>query len=77
MSTANLKIEIIKKITQLKESNVMEEINRLLDFELEKGIFKLTTKQQARILEAREEYKAGKVLSENEANKKNQEWLTK
>jgi len=77
MSTANLKIEIIKKITQLKESNVMEEINRLLDFELEKGIFKLTTKQQARILEAREEYKAGKVLSENEANKKIQEWLTK
>lgn len=77
MSTANLKIEIIKKITQLKESNVMEEINRLLDFELEKGIFKLTTKQQARILEAREEYKAGKVLSENEANKKIQELLTK
>ena len=77
MSTANLKIEIIKKITQLKESNVMEEINRLLDFELEKGIFKLTTKQQARILEAKEEYKAGKVLSENEANKKIQEWLTK
>lgn len=77
MSTANLKIEIIKKITQLKESNVMEEINRLLDFESEKGIFKLTTKRQARILEAKEEYKAGKVLSENEANKKIQEWLTK
>jgi len=77
MSTANLKIEIIKKITQLKESNVMEEINRLLDFESEKGIFKLTTKRQARILEAKEEYKAGKVLSENEANKKIQGWLTK
>lgn len=77
MSTANLKIGIINKITQLKENNVIEEINRLLDFELEKGIFKLTTKQQARILDAKEEYKAGKVLSENEANKKIQEWLTK
>ena len=77
MSTANLKIDLINKITQVKESYVIEEINRLLDFELEKGIFKLTAKQQARILEAKEEYKAGKVLSENEANKKIQEWLTK
>ena len=77
MRSANLKIDIINMITQLKESYVIEEINRLLDFELEKGIFKLTTQQQARILEAKEEYKAGKVLSENDANKKIQEWLTK
>lgn len=77
MSTANLKIDLINKITQLKESYVIEEINRLLDFELEKGIFKLTSKQQSRILEAKEEYKTGKVLSENEANKQIQEWLTK
>ena len=77
MSTANLKIDLINKITQLKESYVIEEINRLLDFELEKGIFKLTPKQRTRILEAKEEYKAGKVLSESEANKQIEEWLTK
>ena len=77
MSTDNLKIDLIKKITEVKDSYVIEEINRLLDFELEKGIFKLTRKQQSRILEAKEEYKAGKVLSENEANKQIQEWLIK
>ena len=77
MSTANLKIDLINKITQLKETYVIEEINRLLDFELDKGVFKLTSKQKARILEARDEYKAGKILSENEANKRIQEWLTK
>ena len=77
MSTANLKIDLIHKITQLKESYVIEEINRLLDFELERGIFKLTSKQHDRILEAKEECKAGKVLSEKEANKQIQEWLTK
>ena len=75
MSTANLKIDLIKKITLLKERFVIEEINGLLDFELEKGIFKLTSKQKARILEAKEEYKAGKVLSESEANKQIEEWL--
>ena len=77
MSSANLKINLINKITLLKESHVIEEINRLLDFELGEGIFKLTSKQHARILEAKEEYKAGKVLSENEANKQIKEWLTK
>ncbi len=77
MSAANLKIELINKTTQLKENHVIEEIKRLLDFELQQGFFKLTAKQQARILEAKEEYKAGKILSENQANKKIQEWLTK
>lgn len=56
---------------------MFEEINRLLDFVLEKSIFKLTSKQQSRILEVKEKYKAGKVLSENESNKQIQERLTK
>ncbi len=77
MNTANLKIDLINKITQIKESYVIEEINRMLDFESDKGIFKLTAKQKDRILEAQKEYKSGKVLSEKEANKQIQEWLTK
>jgi predicted transcriptional regulator len=77
MTTANLKIDLIKKITQLKESYVIDEINRILDFELDKGIFNLNSKQKARILEGKEEYKAGKVFKEKEANKQIQEWLTK
>lgn len=77
MTTANLKIDLINKITQLKESYVIEEINRILDFELDKGIFKLNPKQKARILEGKVEHKAGKVLSEKEANKQIQEWFTK
>ena len=77
MTTANLKIDLINKITQLKERYVIDEIKRILDFESDKGIFKLNSKQKARILEGKEEYKAGKVLSEKVANKQIQEWLTK
>ena len=68
---------MINKITQLKESHVIEEINRILDFESGKGIFKLTTKEKNRIFEGKSEYRAGKILSEKEANKQIQEWLTK
>ena len=77
MTTANLKIDLINKITQLKNSYVIDEINRILDFESDKGVFKLNSKQRNRILEGKKEYKAGKVLSEKEANKQIQEWLTK
>lgn len=77
MTTADSKIDLINKITQLKESYVINEINRILDFKLDKGIFKLTPKQKARILEGKAEYKSGKVLSEKEANKPIQQRLTK
>ena len=77
MPTSNLKINLINRITQLKESYVIDEINRILDFELDEGSFKLNSTQKARILEGREEYKAGKVLTEKEANKQIQEWLSK
>jgi hypothetical protein len=77
MTTNDLKIELINKITQVKESYVIDEINRMLDFELEEGIFNINSIQRDRILEGKEEYKLGKVLSENEANKQIQEWLTK
>jgi hypothetical protein len=52
-------------------------MNRMLDFELDKGIFILPAKQKASILEGKEQYKSGKVLSEKAANKQIQEWLTK
>ncbi len=77
MTTANLKIDLIRKITQLEESHIIEEINRIVDFELDKGIFKLNSKQKASILEGKDEYKTGKLLLEKEANKQIQEWLTK
>ena len=68
---------MVYRIAQLKENYVIDEINRILDFELGEGSFKLNSKQKARILEGREEYKAGKVLTEKEANKQIQEWLSK
>lgn len=46
MSTANLKIELINKITQIKETTVTKELQRLIDFELNEGVFKLTTAQK-------------------------------
>ncbi len=77
MNTANLKIELINKITLLQDSGVIKEIQRVLDFELNEGIFKLTNAQKKRISEAKSEIKQKKILSESASNKEISEWLDK
>lgn len=71
MSTAELKLDVIKKITNLKEVHIIEEIQKLLDFELDKGIFQLNNAQRKRILEAKED----DITSEDDANLEIEEWL--
>lgn len=77
MNTANIKIDLISKISQLQDSNVIMEIKKVLDFELNEGIFKLSTGQKKRISEAKDEIKQKRTLSESKANKEIDEWLGK
>lgn len=77
MNTAQLKVNVINQITLLKQDYLVEEIKRLLDFELGQGVFKLSLKQKERITEAKQEYKKGKIVSEKIANKQIDEWLKK
>ncbi len=53
MSTAELKLDLIQKITDLKEIRIIEELQNLLDFETDRGIFKINPAQRNRILEAK------------------------
>ncbi len=71
MSTAQLKIDLINKITNLKEVYVIEEIQNPGDFELDTGIFQLNKAQKNRIIEAQKDG----TLSEEQANKEIEEWL--
>ena len=77
MSTANLKIDIINRITQIQDNNVIKELKRLLDFETSQGVFKTSPDQKRRIIQAKSEIKNRKVLSEVAANKQIEEWLGK
>ena len=74
MNTSELKLDIIQKITELKEVRVIEEIKKLLDFELN-DIYELSESQKNRVAEAREEYTNGNFLTEEEADKEIGQWL--
>lgn len=71
MSTAELKSDIIARIQNIKESHIIEEIKQLLDFELDNGVFKLSSTQRNRLIEAESDH----VLSEEEANNDIEKWL--
>lgn len=75
MSTAELKIDIINKIATLKEVRIIEEIQKLLDFELNKDVFQLNAEQRKRMTEAQQEYKTAKILTAEQADKDIDEWL--
>lgn len=76
MSTAELKIELITRIANTKESHIIEELRKFLDFELENNVFELNLQQQQRVSEAKAEYLSGNVLTEQQADKEIEEWLS-
>jgi hypothetical protein len=47
------KLTLLIKITKLKEGRIIEEINKLLDFELDNSEYKLSIAQRNRILESK------------------------
>lgn len=77
MSSAELqlKLDVINKITELKEIRVIQEIKKLLDFELDEEVFVLSKQQENRIAEARKEYANGEISNDEEVNKEIEQWL--
>lgn len=71
MDTAELKNNLINKIANIKEIRIIEELQKLLDFETDNGIYQLNDAQRNRILEAKKD----DVLSDEEANLEIEEWL--
>jgi len=75
MNTAELKKDIINKITALDEVRIVEEIRKLLDFELDKEVFRLNKSQKLRIEEAQQELQNTEILTEKQADKDIEAWL--
>ena len=76
MSTAELKIDLISRIANTEEPCIIEELCKLLDFELNVDVYKLNAQQQQRVNEAQAEYAAGNVLSELQADESIDQWLS-
>ncbi|MDH6304747.1 hypothetical protein M2459_001484 [Parabacteroides sp. PF5-5] len=75
MSTDGLKIDLISRIVNTSDLGIIKELRKLLDFELEKEAYLLTSEQEQRLCEAKAEYRAGHILPEQQADEIIEQWL--
>lgn len=76
MSTVELRENLIKKIKKTTDKNILEEAYRLLEMEAS-GIYKFTSDQKKEINKSRLQIKKGQTLTNKEADKEIDEWLSK
>ena len=75
MNREELKIDVINKINQLKYPHIIEDIQKLINFELSTDLYNLSEEQINRVKEAKEEYQNSEILNKQEANQEIEKWL--
>lgn len=75
MSTTELKIDLINRISNTDDPGIIQELKKLLDFELDKAKYQLSSEQELRLKEAQNEYLSGSFLSEKQADETIEKWL--
>lgn len=78
MSTIELRNKVIDKIRKIKNEDLLNEVNRLIEIETSDiEVYKFSNEQNAAIEEAENQIKNGEFLTDEEATKDIEEWLKK
>jgi predicted AAA+ superfamily ATPase len=78
MSTTELKLEIINKITSITDTEILSEIYRLVNLESNmETSYKLSEEEKKAIELGLKEVKEGRLYSNEQADNLIQEWLKK
>lgn len=73
----DLKEQLIKKIQETTDKDILEEVYRLLEINFNDEVYNLTNEQKNAIKEAQKQIKKGDYLTEEQANNQVEEWLKK
>ena len=78
MTVAELKKRLIGKINQTENNEILEEMYRLLvNEETDSSVYELSDEQLNAVEEAREQFKKGLFLRNEQADNEIEEWLDK
>lgn len=69
------KEKLINKIKEIEDSNIIDEVNRLLEIEFDDTPYITTEHQKKAIQEARNQINSSETLNEDQANNEINEWL--
>lgn len=77
MDTAELKIDLIKKITSITDEIKLREILQLLEFQADKSMFETSKEDKKAIMEVRRQIAEGEILTNEEVQKEIKKCLNK
>lgn len=78
MIKAKHRNELIDRIRSIKNKDVLDEVYRLLDIDLEDDtVYQLNEDQKKEITLARDQIRQGKGIESNQADREIDEWLEK
>jgi predicted transcriptional regulator len=78
MSAAELKLQIINKVSSITDEHILEEIYRLVNIESEMdSIYRLTDEEKKAMEIGLKDIKEGRVFTSEQANNMIKEWRKK
>lgn len=77
MPEKNLKEKLISKIKETNDPSILEEVSHLFELQEPDTVYQVTEKQKKAIEEAKEQIKNKETLTDKEADKDIDEWLSK
>lgn len=75
MTTKELQNSIIQKVLRTDDEQLLDYLNSLLSEGDESKIYQLSDLEKVLISESQVDYKAGKIISNEEIISRNEEWL--
>ncbi len=75
MTTVKIKKKIIKRINDSENELLLEEIYRLMEGDDTDEIMYLSDAQKASVREGQEDYRQGRVVSQEDLDREIDEWL--
>lgn len=77
MTSIELRKRLIGKINQTQNNEILEEMYRLIVNEETDNIYELSDEQRKAVGEAQQQFKNGRFLKSEQADKEIEEWLDK
>ena len=75
MKTTELRKNIIQKVLQSNDDQLLDYLNQLLSEKSEREVYKLSEFENTIISESQNEYQSGKMILNEEIISRNEEWL--
>lgn len=75
MGTKELQESIIQKIRTTKDDELLNYLNQLLSNENDQKSYKLSDFEKNMLAESEADYLAGRIISNEDVNSRNEEWL--